>query len=559
MSARARWGLPGPVLVLLAVSILVVVFFPAYREYAGFIGLVVGLLTAEILFIRRSRSLPRREKHAWRGMGVGIFFMATGVVVVGYLSETGVELSVFGPVDIFFLAGYAMLVFSLTQLARAESGGSDWVLVILDALVGAIALFALVWTAFYSQLIEAVSTAPWWQVVIASVYPILDMAAIVTLMILVMRRSQFRLDLRLVFVVIGLSFQVIADFIILSRGLGTSFAESEPAWALNLLASIFLLLTATVVDVTPRIRVFPEADTPIWALLWPYLLVGALLGVHVFRYRRMNPGIEEIVLLDAVLAVGAVIFLRQLVVIRRNRTKVNQQRSELVASVSHELRTPLTAILGYLSLLDQRSEEFEEAPRQEMIGEATDQARHMARLIADLLMIAKGQDARLQVKPEDVSLVDLVNSTLRVIDRDGVEVEAEIEGSTSIRVDPDRIKQALANLLSNAVRYGGDKTVLKAEATKSDLTFEIHDNGPGIPTEFETMIWQRFERGAHRLDSTAPGLGIGLAIVRAVADAHDGEATYRQSEGLGGACFSITLPGSVLASDPAVEVLETTR
>lgn len=559
MSARARWGLPGPVLVLLAVSILVVVFFPVYREYAGFIGLVVGLLTAEILFIRRSRSLPRREKHAWRGMGVGIFFMATGVVVVGYLSETGVELSVFGPVDIFFLAGYAMLVFSLTQLARAESGGSDWVLVILDALVGAIALFALVWTAFYSQLIEAVSTAPWWQVVIASVYPILDMAAIVTLMILVMRRSQFRLDLRLVFVVTGLSFQVIADFIILSRGLGTSFAESEPAWALNLLASVFLLLTATVVDVTPRIRVFPEADTPIWALLWPYLLVGALLGVHVFRYRRMNPGIEEIVLLDAVLAVGAVIFLRQLVVIRRNRTKVNQQRSELVASVSHELRTPLTAILGYLSLLDQRSEEFEEAPRQEMIGEATDQARHMARLIADLLMIAKGQDARLQVKPEDVSLVDLVNSTLRVIDRDGVEVEAEIEGSTGIRVDPDRIKQALANLLSNAVRYGGDKTVLKAEATKSDLTFEVHDNGPGIPTEFETMIWQRFERGAHRLDSTAPGLGIGLAIVRAVADAHDGEATYRQSEELGGACFSITLPGSVLASAPAVEVLETTR
>lgn len=78
--------------------------------------------------------------------------------------------------------------------------------------------------------------------------------------------------------------------------------------------------------------------------------------------------------------------------------------------------------------------------------------------------------------------------------------------------------------------------------TDEDLTIEVHDDGPGVPTKYELVIWNRFERGPRRLDSRVPGSGNGLAIVTKVAKAHGGTAGYRRSEILGGACFFLSIP-----------------
>ena len=72
---------------------------------------------------------------------------------------------------------------------------------------------------------------------------------------------------------------------------------------------------------------------------------------------------------------------------------------------------------------------------------------------------------------------------------------------------------------------------------------EVHDAGEGIPRRYEVRVWDRFERGPNRLNAAVPGSGIGLAIVHAIAQAHGGTATYRTSEVLGGACFTVSLPG----------------
>jgi len=74
---------------------------------------------------------------------------------------------------------------------------------------------------------------------------------------------------------------------------------------------------------------------------------------------------------------------------------------------------------------------------------------------------------------------------------------------------------------------------------------EIHDDGPGVPRRHEVRVWERFERGPNRLNAAVPGSGIGLAIVEAIAKSHGGSAEYRLSDELGGACFSVTLPGRV--------------
>jgi signal transduction histidine kinase len=402
-----------------------------------------------------------------------------------------------------------------------------------------------VWNAFFEELVQAVSGAPWWEAAIAIFYPVVDIAVVVALMMLVVRRSHYHFDRRLVFFALGGSVQVLADFVYLNQSVGRQFTGGEPAWGLLLIAGALMTVTAATVDQVPAKREFPEGPTPVWALMWPYLMAALLLAVHFQNYRKLDPIPSEIVMLDAVIVIGVVLFLRQVYVIYRDRRRVDTKRAELVASVSHELRTPLTGMMGFLSLLDEHPEEFPAEMRREMIAEATGQARHMSRLVADLLLLAREETARIELVRQEVNALPIVLSVLKTANPGSVSLEDELELDVRVNVDPDRLRQALSNLISNAIRYGGDRCLVVGRTDGNGIVLEVHDNGSGVPTRYEDRIWDHFERGAHRLDSTTPGLGIGLSVVQAVAQAHGGGAEYRMSERLGGACFRVSLPGVV--------------
>lgn len=552
-NAGGRWLLSAPVIALLLIGAVIARLVPEAATYVGFVGLVVAIPLAVGLFYFRSKSLPPRERTAWRFVALGLSLFWLGVVIIGILDQMGVDLPAFGLLDVFFLGAYVAIIVALYRLARMESGGREWVLTIVDALVGGIALAALIWNAFFAELMSSLEGAPWWEVTIAAIYPVVDIVVVMGLLILVLRRSNYHLDLRLVFFALGGAVQVLGDLIFLSNSVGESFSQSEPAYYVNLLAIAFMLASATIVDRVPRKREFPEAPTPIWALMWPYILAAVLVAVHFENYRRLAPGFNEILLLDAVILIGMVILVRQVYVIYRDRNRVDRKRAELVASVSHELRTPLTAMVGFLTLLDDHPDEFPPEARQEMIGEAADQARHMSRLVSDLLVLARGDHTLLAMERADVRAMAIVLSVLRNTDTGTTRIEEDLDAEVRVHVDPDRIKQALANLITNAVRYGGDRCLVVARVVGRDLIFEVHDNGEGVPTRYESVIWQHFERGAHRLDAVTPGLGIGLSIVQAVMEAHGGRADYRRSERLGGACFTLTVPGCVLVDEPALQ------
>lgn len=546
-----RWLLPGIVIALLFAGVIICLTAPDGSDvvgYVGFTGLLLGLGVAVVLLVRRSRALSDKERNAWLWIAAALASLWIGVLLVGALSEV-VDLPAFGVLDVFFLGGYAALIVALYKLTRLDGGGQEWVLTFVDALVGGIALAALVWSFVFEDLMTVMAGGNWWEAAIAAIYPIGDVIIVVGLLILVMRRSHYHLDLRLIFLALGVGSQVLADIIFLRAGVGSTFAAAEPAWAVNMIAVIFLLLTAALVDRVPRKREFPEAPTPIWALIWPYLLAASLIAVHFQNYRNLNPGSNEILLLDAVILIGMVIILRQVYVIYRDRNRVDRKRAELVASVSHELRTPLTAMVGFLTLLDDHPDEFPVDAQKEMIHEAADQARHMSRLVSDLLMLAKGDTSALSLEIQEVKAMSIVTSVLRNTDPADTRIDQELDAEVTVRVDPDRVKQALGNLLTNAIRYGGDQCLVIARVEGRDLIYEIHDNGEGVPTRFESMIWHHFERGAHRLDATTPGLGIGLSIVQAVTESHGGRAEYRVSERLGGACFSLVIPGCVVAEE----------
>ena len=548
-----RLRIPGFLVLGLLILAVMVTLIPEQREVLGALGLLIGQASAAILVFRRSRRLEHRERLAWRFYGGATALAATGVLAVGITSEITGKLDPFGPTDAFFLAGYLMLIVAIVRMARIDSDGSNWTITLLDASVGGVALTALVWNAFLHEVAVGLD-APIGATLVALSYPLMDIAIVVGLIILVIRRSHYHLDPRLAFLAAGMSVQVVSDFIFFNRGAeANSFSNAEPAFGLLLVATALLVVAAALVDRVPERREFPEDSPPLWAMIWPYLLAGSLLATHVARYRSSGITRDDVLLLDALILIGALIFIRQILEIQRNRRRVEAQRSELVASVSHELRTPLTAIVGYLSLLDESGHEFPEDARVAMISEATNEARHMSRLVNDLVMLARGANGFLALKKEDVVVNEIVTSSLRNVDSGGKSIEDDIRVDEIVNIDPDRVQQALTNLLSNAIRYGGDRILVVAELVEDDLVFEVHDDGEGVPTRFQLAVWQRFERGAHRLDAVTPGLGIGLAIVKAVALSHGGRASYRQSELLGGACFTLEIPDAAApsrASDP---------
>lgn len=539
-----RWQVAGPLAFVLAFLAAFLAARPEHADSFGPAGMLAGYAAAGSIMWARSVDLAPRERRAWRLMAVGCLMVAVGVLVTAVLVLTGQPIPAFGPTDVFFILTYTALVSSIVMLARAEAVGRDWVVTILDALIAGIALVGLVWLNLRSELIDIFKATPGRELMVAITYPIIDIIAVIALLIMVLRRSNFRLDPRMVFVACTLGFQFLADVHYLKGGLGNTFQATEPAYPLLLLSAAGALLAAAIVDRTPMLREYPERSTPLLLILWPYLLVVALVVNHIVTYAEITGG--RSFALDSLLVIMILGLVRQLIVVAGQRRLVDTQRSELVASVSHELRTPLTAIVGYLTLLDQEGDHLPDDVRKEMLADATEQSRHMARLVADLMLLARGSDRRVPLEVKDTTVSQLVREALAEVPE--IEVTTEIADDSVIKVDRDRMRQALANMLTNAHKYGGGRILLRASVRhERTLVIEVHDNGPGVPTKYERTIWERFERGAKRLDSTTPGMGIGLAILRAVAESHGGTAAYRRSELLGGACFTVRVPGCVVA------------
>ena len=195
-----------------------------------------------------------------------------------------------------------------------------------------------------------------------------------------------------------------------------------------------------------------------------------------------------------------------------------------------------------------------------MLAIVHQQADYMSRIVSDLIMLARdtGKDLALDLAP--VSMLAVVRRSIPAAGISERSVTVECDPALVAYVDPNRIQQVFVNLLSNADRYGGPTRLVRVVTRGSDVIIEVHDDGAGIPKRHEVRVWDRFERGPNRLNAAIPGSGIGLAIVNAIAVAHGGLASYRRSEELGGACFTVFLPGRAsLAAVARAETHRTTR
>jgi len=220
--------------------------------------------------------------------------------------------------------------------------------------------------------------------------------------------------------------------------------------------------------------------------------------------------------------------------------------SELQAAndqLAHELRTPLARIRGNLEAFHDVAAE---GPARESAGRGLDEIDRASSLVQTILTVRAGEHKALALHREQLSvrelLADIVDLYVISAEDRGVLLRVEVEEDRTLALDQQRLTQAIANLLDNALTYtpaGGTVTV-RLDVGESDCTIHVLDSGPGLKPGEEDLIWQRFVRGS-MASAKSPGMGLGLSLVRAVATAHGGDAGARNREE-GGADFWIKLP-----------------
>jgi signal transduction histidine kinase len=188
-------------------------------------------------------------------------------------------------------------------------------------------------------------------------------------------------------------------------------------------------------------------------------------------------------------------------------------------------------------------EYLSDTDRQTALSAVDVQSRHLGQLVTDLVDAARNRLGAAVLDRAEVSLPGIVQQAIATLpEAHRGQVSMGAPQQLMVDADPRRLLQILLNLLTNAARYGNGKILVVVERAETAARIMVHDNGPGVPKKFESVIWERFERGAHRFDSLIPGSGIGLPIARALVEAHGGTIGQHRSAILGGACFSFTMP-----------------
>jgi signal transduction histidine kinase len=226
-----------------------------------------------------------------------------------------------------------------------------------------------------------------------------------------------------------------------------------------------------------------------------------------------------------------------------------QRQRALVADASHELRTPFAVLRGELELAARPGRSRDELAAA--VGHATEEVDRLARITEQLLFLARSDEDRISPQLASTNVAQLLarsasHAAARAAQA-GVSCQAEAPDGLTASVDRDRIREAVDNLIDNALRFApsGTRVELSARARGPDLIIAVADRGPGFAADFLPHAFERFARPqGSGGDHGEGGAGLGLAIVNAIVHAHGGTATAANRPD-GGAVVSLELPGAV--------------
>ena len=226
--------------------------------------------------------------------------------------------------------------------------------------------------------------------------------------------------------------------------------------------------------------------------------------------------------------------------------RLSTLRADFVSLVSHELRAPMASVVGSAQTLLLRWRELTPDQRDSFLGLISSETDRLAVLVGDVLDTSRIEAGTFTYRFDDVDLGELVRDSVAGISlaQDEVRVGADVRGEMPrVRGDRDRLQQVLTNLLDNAVKYSpaGEEVKVTAFQVDSQLQIEVADRGPGIPSDQQRLIFEKFGRGHSAGSPGKPGTGLGLFIARSIAEAHGGSLEVSSGRHLG-ATFTLTLP-----------------
>jgi len=216
--------------------------------------------------------------------------------------------------------------------------------------------------------------------------------------------------------------------------------------------------------------------------------------------------------------------------------ELNRAKDDFIASLSHELRTPLTTIVGFTEIL--AADTSISGTSREHLHLISASSADLSRMVNDLLTAARLDAEALTIQMQTVDLRDEVETAASPYIRAGEPLHIRIP-DLEVYADPLHVRQVVHNLLSNALRHGGEQVVITASANQGNAVLVVADNGPGVPEDLEEKLFQRFfHKGRQAL--VAGSVGLGLAISNELARRMGGSLRYERVDGW--TKFSLKLP-----------------
>jgi signal transduction histidine kinase/ActR/RegA family two-component response regulator len=210
-----------------------------------------------------------------------------------------------------------------------------------------------------------------------------------------------------------------------------------------------------------------------------------------------------------------------------------------IATTALEIRGPAAVLTGVAESITEAGPEMSDAQRSRLMSSVTRQARMLDNITADLLTAAEIQHGSLHLEPREVDPASVIHTVIS--DRYLVEVTVRVDDPRQVVADPARLEQMVSNLVGNALKYGRAPYVVRVEADPTDngrLRIVVIDSGEGVPEDFRGEMFREFSRPS---GSVATGTGLGLFVVRYLAEAQGGSVDYEPGPD-GGAVFTLTMP-----------------
>lgn len=243
----------------------------------------------------------------------------------------------------------------------------------------------------------------------------------------------------------------------------------------------------------------------------------------------------------------SLLILGVITAIRHRLVEVEAARGQTLGVVSHELRNHLTGVVGAIELITDEETVLEPDEVDELLHLSLGQAVEAEAVIEDLLVASRAERGVLDVIPEVVDLCPTTETVIRRTSLDAGEILYESDGPVWAMVDPLRYKQIMRNLLTNALRYGGDTIRVSVQRREDRVWVLVSDSGDGVDPADETALFQPYRGG--RTTKGVPGsTGLGLWIARSLAHKMDGNLRYRREGGQ--TVFELTIPA---ADDPGLD------